>query len=78
MGLVKFQHKTQFTFLSLLQEPEIASKTQWLVQTICRECKETAHFELPSTNFISIDQLVQELSAECVLITLHDDSVSFV
>jgi nickel-dependent lactate racemase len=78
MGVVKFQHKNQFTFLSLPQEPKIASKTQWLFQTICRECKESAHFALPNTNFISIDQLIQEMSAECVLITLHDDSVSFV
>lgn len=80
LALIKFLRKRQFAFLGCSLD---SKKTQWMFRTICRQCTQAtpAPVDLLSCaqneNFLSIDQLVLELSMECALVSLCDGSGFF-
>lgn len=82
LALVKFPQKSQFSFLESSNYHRHI-ETQWSFQTKCRRCKEASTVpngqlvhEL-NQNYISIDQVVRELSRDCTLVALHDDLMYF-
>lgn len=79
--LVKFQRRSQFTFLKPSTHHRYR-EGQWLFQTVCRRCQQdivpASRFagELDE-HFIPVNQIALELSGNYVLIALHNDLAKF-